>query len=289
MIKTIFVPTSGSQTDDNVFATALAVGRPLAAHLEFYHLRLSPSEAAVRSPHVQFCAVPAINDAFGRLQERDDDLSAVARGHFEEFCKANGVTIRQAPSAPEELSAAWVEEPDEAERRLMFRARHSDLVVLGRQQHDDFMPYNLIERLLMGRGRPILIAPAAPPAGQTGTVIAGWNETPEASRALTAALPLMKGARRVVLVNVEEDRAPMVEDLEHLVRQLQWHGIAAEPLSISRKSAEGPRQLIDLAVEMHADLLVVGGYGHKPLREAVCGGVTRSLIEGADVPVFMMH
>jgi nucleotide-binding universal stress UspA family protein len=43
------------------------------------------------------------------------------------------------------------------------------------------------------------------------------------------------------------------------------------------------------ADELRADLLVVGGYGRKPLREAMCGGVTRALIEEADLPVFMMH
>jgi len=35
--------------------------------------------------------------------------------------------------------------------------------------------------------------------------------------------------------------------------------------------------------------MVVGGYSHRPMREAVCGGVTRSLIERADLPVLMMH
>jgi hypothetical protein len=54
MIKTILVPTSGSSSDESVFATALALARVMLAHLEFYHLRLTASEAAVRSPHVQY-------------------------------------------------------------------------------------------------------------------------------------------------------------------------------------------------------------------------------------------
>jgi hypothetical protein len=33
----------------------LAAARPLAAHLEFYHIHLSATEAAVRAPHVDFC------------------------------------------------------------------------------------------------------------------------------------------------------------------------------------------------------------------------------------------
>jgi nucleotide-binding universal stress UspA family protein len=123
----------------------------------------------------------------------------------------------------------------------------------------------------------------------TGVAIVGWKETPEASRALAAAMPQLRGARRVFLVSVEEDQAATLADLEHLARQLQWNGIAAEPRFISDKSTEVSRQLMKLAAETHADLLVVGGYGHRPLREAVYGGVTRALIESADLPILMMH
>ncbi len=60
------------------------------------------------------------------------------------------------------------------------------------------MPYYLIETLLLGSGRPILIAPDSRPAQLSGTIVVGWQETPAAARALTAALPLMKmcSARR---------------------------------------------------------------------------------------------
>ena len=41
--------------------------------------------------------------------------------------------------------------------------------------------------------------------------------------------------------------------------------------------------------ELHADLLVVGGFGRGPFREVLFGGVTQSIIEHADYPVFIMH
>jgi len=60
-MATILVPTSGTQTDVNVFATALALAEPLRAHMQFYHLRLTPCEAAERSPHVDFCVGAGIS------------------------------------------------------------------------------------------------------------------------------------------------------------------------------------------------------------------------------------
>jgi nucleotide-binding universal stress UspA family protein len=71
MIKKILVPTSGTRNDDKVFATALSVARPLAAHLEFYHVRLSACEAAVRSRHVEYCRGAAMSEALDHLRQRE--------------------------------------------------------------------------------------------------------------------------------------------------------------------------------------------------------------------------
>lgn len=65
MFKTIFVPTSGSDTDYGVFATALAVARPLAAHLDFYHSRPAVCEGALAP-----------------LSQQEETLSANAVKHF---------------------------------------------------------------------------------------------------------------------------------------------------------------------------------------------------------------
>ncbi len=43
------------------------------------------------------------------------------------------------------------------------------------------------------------------------------------------------------------------------------------------------------AVDMAADMIVMGAYGHSRIRERIFGGVTRSMIEGSAVPVFMIH
>jgi len=47
--------------------------------------------------------------------------------------------------------------------------------------------------------------------------------------------------------------------------------------------------LLAMAAEVHADLLVMGGYGHSRLREFVLGGVTRGILSAMTVPVLMSH
>ena len=53
MFKTILVPASGSGTDKAVFATALGLGRPFDAHLQFLHVRLTASRRCACSPSIR--------------------------------------------------------------------------------------------------------------------------------------------------------------------------------------------------------------------------------------------
>lgn len=286
MIKAILIPSSGTDTDESPFATALAAARLSAAHLHFFHIYLSPGVAAHRA-HLEFCQGAAISAALQGLQQRADELSAGAARNFERFCSSHGIEVRGTPAALEMVTAHRSEERDEPLARLLFHARHSDLVVVGRRRNRDYLPDSLIQVLLVDSGRPILIAPDIPPRRLTGTIAVGWKETPEAARAVAAALPLLRGARRVMLLSVAEDGNTDAAAAEHLVQQLRWHGIGAEASVVRGEPAAQGLQRV--AAQYEADLLVVGGYGHAPLREWIFGGVTQALIEHAEVPVFMMH
>jgi nucleotide-binding universal stress UspA family protein len=289
MIKTILVPTSGSDTDPRVFATALSIARPLGAHIEFFHVRLSACEAAVHTPHAEFCVGPAIANALDCLERSEGEQSTKAFEHVNMFCSTHEIALRATPSITPSVTAEIVEEIDHAESRLLAHARHSDLLVLGRPRHADLMPYDLIETLLLGSGRPIVIAPESLPAQPSGTIVVGWQETPAAARALSAALPLLKLAHRVVLMNVGESEAGTSSNLDRVARQLSWHGVFAETKHVPGAAKTATQVLLQAASDLNPDLLVVGGYNHRPLQESIFGGATRSLLEHAETPIFMMH
>jgi len=54
-MKTILVPAGGGGKEQVAFETALALARTLSAHIDFYHVRVSPGEAAMHTPHVGLC------------------------------------------------------------------------------------------------------------------------------------------------------------------------------------------------------------------------------------------
>jgi nucleotide-binding universal stress UspA family protein len=41
------------------------------------------------------------------------------------------------------------------------------------------------------------------------------------------------------------------------------------------------------AIDISAELMVMGAYGHSRLRERIFGGVTRSILESQSLPIFM--
>jgi nucleotide-binding universal stress UspA family protein len=289
-MKNIFVPASGNNTDHAVFATALAAASPFGSHLHFYHQRLSVLEAAVRARHVEFCVGPALTDALGNLRRQDDLLSANAAKHVDEFCAQHSIRVRQTADDTAAVTAQYSESVDDPEKHLLLHARHNDLTVLGRPAHKDLMPYNLIEMLLIESGRPIIVAANSLPATLTGTIIVGWKESREAAHAVSAALPLLKKARKVILASIIEGNSASPEALNDLAHRLAWHGVAADTRMIVDDGKRAPGELLlGAAVDVAADLIVIGGYGHGPLREAVFGGMTAALIRHAGYPVLMIH
>jgi nucleotide-binding universal stress UspA family protein len=288
MIKTIFVPMSGSTSDDSVFVTAFEVARPLDAHLDFYHVRLSGSEAAARSVPLQFCPATVLGAALTQLESREEAYSDAAMGRFEAFCGVHAIPLLERPSTGTGLSAWRIEEIDRSHARFIFHARNHDLVVLGRPHSHDPIRDSLIETVLTRCGQPVVIAPGVAPRGPIETVVVGWNESSAAVRALAAAMPLLKAAASVLLVAIE-DHCNGPDSLNEVVRHLEWHGVRAASRFVHNSKQPAAAQLLDAVEEIRADLLVAGGYGHMPLREVVFGGVTQSLIERAEIPVLLMH
>lgn len=291
MIRSILVAVSGSESDTPVFETALAAARPLAAHLDFVHIRPTLGDAAVNTPHVDFALgrglVASLDSAMAEISRR----SRAAERHVREFCERNDLPVAEAPAAASRVSASWQEITGDALECLTFRARHRDLVVMGRMTGPDGLPSDLLELVLLRSGRPLLIA-SADHRALAGPAIVAWKESPEAARALAAAVPLLKSAAGVVLVAIQED--PSADDaanegLRETVRLLAWHGISAEPHFVADDGRSAAEILASVAADRHAGLIVMGAYGHSRMRQIVFGGCTQHFLREAPTPVLLAH
>jgi nucleotide-binding universal stress UspA family protein len=287
MIKTILVPATGSDRDTAVFASALAVARVFAAHIEFLHVRPDASAMAVAMASDGGGAT-MVGGLIDRLEEEADAREKKANQLFQGFCKSAGLALQDAPSGAPGPSTQWLRETGAEPYWVAEHGRAADLLVIGRSDPDEGASLDTIEQALIESGRPIFIPPAAPLTTLPETVAIGWKATREAARALTAALPFLQIAKQIVILTVAEDQRAPEDEADRLMTALRWHGV---PISVRhlRPDARGaPETLLSAAAE-HAALLVMGGYGHSRLREWIFGGFTWHVLRAAEVPVLMAH
>jgi nucleotide-binding universal stress UspA family protein len=179
---------------------------------------------------------------------------------------------------------------DEAEE-LSSLARCFDATIVQQPDPEHEETSAIIEAILFGSGRPVIIVPFIQARPEIRTVVIAWDGEPQAARAVGDALPLLRLAGRVHVVTVDDDENEGERrrvSRERLVRHLGRHGIATEP---RRLIGEGdvPALLLSHVADAGADLLVMGGYGHARWREMVLGGTTCAILQSMTVPVLMAH
>ncbi len=176
------------------------------------------------------------------------------------------------------------------EDRFRWLARHFDLTIVQQPSPDHPVNDYMVEAVLFGSGRPIIVVPYVHRApAKFDTVVIAWDESAPAARAISDALPLLKKAARVELVTVAQSNASSggvsaVRMVEHLTR----HSIQATSKSLLPAGGTA-ETLLSYASDALADLLVMGGYGHSRLRELILGGTTRTMLTSMTVPVLMAH
>ncbi|HVJ55872.1 MAG TPA: universal stress protein [Aliidongia sp.] len=278
----------GSETDDAVLGTALGAASALDAHLQFLHVELKAGEAAVHTPHVDFAMGAALRAALDHLAADQAARSAAAKERFEHFCAAHRIAITDAPSSSHRVAADLRVEQGDALNHMLQSARYNDLVILGRPTRANGLPPDLAELLLVGSGRPMLLAPArARPRLDTAMVC--WKETATSARALAAAMPLLEKARRVIILGIREAGDGSPAGIQALARRLAWHGFEPEIRWVAEPVHSVADRIEAEAAECDADLIVMGGYSHNRAREVIFGGCTQHFLEGSDRPVLLMH
>ena len=150
-----------------------------------------------------------------------------------------------------------------------------------------------LQAALFGAGRPVLVVPPDREAGPLGRqVLIAWDAGREAARAVSDALPMMENAELVGVVTI--DAAPSVSrhgDLPggNISTHLARHGLEVELRNVASADRPEAQVLLDEAMNVSADLIVMGAYGHSRLQEMVFGGMTREILVSAKVPVLLSH
>jgi nucleotide-binding universal stress UspA family protein len=175
---------------------------------------------------------------------------------------------------------------------LVNEARAADLVVIKSKQAR-INPYRLIDpaEAILRIGRPTVLVSEHVSELRADRIVVGWKDTREARLAVRDALPLLKKASQVTILeictSVEQDVAR--RRTRDVAKYLQTHAVNCETNVRVYTAESDARHLIRVAKDDGADLIVTGAYGHSRLGEWMFGGVTRGLLDEAPICLLMSH
>lgn len=216
-----------------------------------------------------------------RQFERDaGDKSSELEGYVTQKATSLGLSIKIA-----EVGEQWPSSSNE----IAWRGRTSDLCILS-------LPQTVEGRLgvedwLFKLGRPCVLYPnETHESFSLDTVLVAWDFSKSAARALFDALPLLKAARNVHLLTVRGEKDILIDDLSTPVCELLTaHGVNAEVIGVDIAGNPIGRTILDQAQSVHANLIVMGAYGHSRLKEFVLGGATKGVLNTSRIPLLMSH
>ena len=224
--------------------------------------------------------IPALEQDIAENEKRSRSL-------FENFMQEHSVPRGADTKA---LSSGWCENAPEGDQFVGSHGRVFDAIVLSKPGRDTRGPrMSTLEAALFESGRPVLIAPPSPPLQMGTNVLIAWNCSTEQARVTAFAMPILRRARRVIVLTVEGGAAVPGPTGEQLCRYLQMNEVPAKPLTVGLNGRVTGEAILAHAKALGCDLLIKGAYTQSRLRQMIFGGTTRYILSNSELPVLMAH
>ncbi len=242
---------------------------------------------------------PMVTDPMGADGELIAEAIRIGREEIAAEMAAAELRFRALTGKLPERRTTWRTAFDNPAAALAREARDADLLIIGRD----------LERLrrgvfraadpgdvLMLAGRPVLVVPPGLAEVTARHVVLAWKDTREARRAAADAMPFLRQADQVLVLEVcaarcgEDELKYASERVTGVAAWLERHGVArvtAEAMALREDTTTD--QILLAAEQQHADLIVAGGYGHARAREWIFGGVTRGLLHHCPKCCLLSH
>lgn len=206
--------------------------------------------------------------------ERAGDRAASLQAEFARRCAAAGV------------AGELVVEAGPVTRTICQRARWTDLVVSsiavppGRGLTGKLAPgFHSLVRLC---SRPVLAVPAVTSLARAALAYDGSAKSDEAL--YVAAYLAGKWQLPLAVITVAEQGRVPLEIADAAQDYLARHGVTPE---VFRLTGSVGLTILQTAKDFEADLIILGGYGYRPMLEVMLGSAVDTLLRKSEVPLLI--
>jgi nucleotide-binding universal stress UspA family protein len=203
-----------------------------------------------------------------------DDLTATAKEHLDQFARE---CVSRGLHCSTEIRTGI---PGEVIAR---EAVAHDIVIMSRSGYarsstSEKKVESIVSHVIRGSIRPVMVVgDTFPPEGEIRNILVAFDGSIHAGRALRIAAELcFRSGARCGLVTVAGSEDAGLETLIPAEAYLHHHKINLQKqVIVGTKASE---VICDLVTETKADVLVMGAYGHSPIREVLFGSTTERVL-----------
>ncbi|MEN3944154.1 universal stress protein [Prosthecobacter sp. SYSU 5D2] len=284
-MSTILACTDGSQYAPSVYQHSAWAASRMGAGIRVLHVLDPHREHAMGADFTGAIGFDASAELTAELVKLEENQARVAR--------LKGKAILE--DAEKQLQAAGISQVETVQRHgslaetLEELEPAAELVVIGKRgEHANFAKGHLggqVERVIRTSVRPVLVAARAFKPIQRFLI--AYDGGPSVLKAVDFVMnsPLLKGCHCHLL------RAGKVDDnaryfLEEAAEKLRSVGFTV----VAAAEAGSPEEIIANVVKTsEIDLLVMGAYGHSPIRQFILGSTTTTMVRTCQIPVLMFR
>lgn len=274
-----------SRFADYVADYAAWAARRMNVPLELLHILDRHPEVSSSTDHSGAIGIDAQKHLMSALSDEDESRSKAAREQGRVFLNR----LR------ERAAAAGVESPDIRQRHgnleetLSEQENNVGLFVLGRRgesaertQRD--LGRNL-ERVVRSLHRPILTITEGFTEPRRAMIAFDGSAVTRRGVEMVAASLLFKGLPIAILMSGKE-RSEAPKQLEWARKTLEASGFDAQA---SLKPGDAESVIAKAALDQSIDILVMGAYGHSPMRTLFLGSKTSDLLRSARISTLLLR
>lgn len=252
-------------------ATLLEAGTRLleiggGGHLKALAIRMPPAAAILPSEEVLTASREAA------IQAEQEDWVGQLRIAVDAWASA---------AKPRGVQTSWLDVQGDAADVVIDHGNRADTIVVARPDaHESEQMHDCLHAALFDTQCPVLVVPPGF-HGTLGNVVAiAWKDDGLAAKAVHDILPVLRHAGEVhVLSAGATDMPPLFTEM----------GIEARFHRLREGGGSVGQRLLAAAHQLNADMIVMGAFAHGEWRERIFGGVTRTMLAEADLPLLMRH